>query len=302
MSIAVRCACGARFAAPQSFEGKQVKCPQCGKPVRVDVAVPAHTHTHTHTHTKTASGAADAPPLGLKCRCGKPLQVPRKLAGKSVKCPSCGEAVRVPVPAKAAAVAAASVGDLLDEVELNLSKTGRRCPECRQDMQLDDVICVNCGYNTETGKKIRVKKAEPGNRFGNIVLQDDAAVAHTKMPPDVASLVKLLNQAGILAVLMAVGIVAFLGYQRMQADPQLGSDAFVAALAGPGLYVLGAVVLLVVVPGAIAANLVQNGSPAGRILSLVVGFVSLLGFPLVTLIGVMIVKSALSDAVQRHCR
>jgi hypothetical protein len=218
----------------------------------------------------------------------------------------------VPTPAKSPApaipgasgrTADAGVGALLDEVDLNLSKTGRRCPECREDLELDDVICVNCGYNTETGKKLRVKKAEPSKRFGSLVLHDDAAAAKAKAPPpEVESLVKLLNQAGVLAVLMAAGIVAYLGYQKMQADPQLGADAFVAALTGPGLYLIGGAILLLVVPAAIAAHLLQNGHPAGRILSLVVGFVSLLGFPLVTLIGVMIVKQALSHEIQRYCR
>ena len=107
---------------------------------------------------------------------------------------------------------------LLDEADLNLSKTGRRCPECREDMQLDDIICIQCGYNTETGKKVKVKKLEKGQKIGNVSVPD-APAPGPDAPETVKSLAKLLNQAAALALLMGVGIVAYMGYQRMQSAP-----------------------------------------------------------------------------------
>ena len=46
-------------------------------------------------------------------------------------------------------------------------------------------------------------------------------------------------------------------------------------------------------PWAVAAKLVETGKPAGRILSIVMGFVTLLGFPLLTLLGVLILRLSL---------
>ena len=50
------------------------------------------------------------------------------------------------------------------------------------------------------------------------------------------------------------------------------------------------------------AKLVETGKPAGRILSIVMGFVALLGFPLLTLLGVLILRLSLSPDVSRYCR
>jgi hypothetical protein len=292
MPITTRCSCGARFAAPDKLAGRRVKCPKCSQPVLVE-----------STDRPTAASA----PVAVKCQCGKVLKVPGKLVGKSIKCPTCGEAVRVPLPAK---VSTATVGDLpphdgvaalLDDADLNLSKTGRRCPECRRDLQPDDIICIQCGYNTETGKKVKVKKLEKGQKIGNIRVPELAA-AGADAPEAVQSLVKLLNQAAALALLMAVGIVVYMGYQRMQTNPKAGTDAFLSVLTESGAYVLGGFGLLVTVPCAVTAKLVQSGKPVGRILSIVMGFVTLLGFPLLTLLGVLILKLALSPEVSRYCR
>jgi hypothetical protein len=239
--------------------------------------------------------------------CGKPLKVPGKLAGKTVKCPACGEAIPVPDPTKAAASALAAaadltavdgVADLLDEAALSISKTGRRCPECRMDMQLDDIICVNCGYNTETGRKIKVKKVEAVKRVGGVRLEATSAPSRPTAPPPVQALVKLLNQAGALALLIAIGIVGYLGFLKMQADPAAGTGAMLSVLTESGVYILGGFALLVTAPCALAAKLVESGNPVGRILCIVMGFVTLPVF----LLGALILKLAFSDDVSRYCR
>jgi hypothetical protein len=225
-------------------------------------------------------------------------------AGKSVKCPACAKAVRVPVPAAAGAsrdrtAARDDISELLDEADLGRSRTGRRCPECRQDLELDDVLCINCGYNTETGKKLETKKVEQRRRVGNVLIHAPAKGAKNaeKAPKPVQSLVKLLNQAGAIFLLIAVGIVVFRGYQAMQARPADGISALIDSLTASGLYVIGGAVVLLVLPFALAANLVQSGKAVGRILSIVMGIVAV---PI--LLGVLIIKLSLTDEVTRYCQ
>ena len=116
-------------------------------------------------------------------------------------------------------------------------------------------------------------------------------------PPSVVTLAKLLNQVGMLLLLATIVLTAWRGYSAMQAEPNKGVDALIGALTESGIYIIGAGLVLGVLPYAVAANLVQSGNPAGRILSLVLG---IFGIPL--LLGILIIKLALSDEVSRYCR
>ncbi len=84
----------------------------------------------------------------------------------------------------------------------------------------------------------------------------------------------------------------------MQTDPNLGTDAVMTVFKEKGLFVLGGTLILVTLPCAAAASLVKEGKSVGRILSIVMGFVTVPVF----LLGVLIVKLALSDEVNRYCR
>ncbi len=48
---------------------------------------------------------------------------------------------------------------LLDEIGAHECKTSRRCPNCKKDMERDDVLCIECGYNVRTGKLIETNEA-----------------------------------------------------------------------------------------------------------------------------------------------
>lgn len=107
--------------------------------------------------------------------CGKTYGWKAELAGKRVKC-KCGQVMTVPQaieppapaedpmaglydlvpddppaearPRKAAAAApAAATGAAVGDV-------GVRCPSCKSAMQPGSVLCVSCGFNLKTGKKL----------------------------------------------------------------------------------------------------------------------------------------------------
>lgn len=261
-------------------------------------------------------------PIKTVCSCGAAFAAPDKLAGRQVKCPKCSQPVGVPAAeatpttgtanspnAKAAGVAggnrrAAAHGDpevkaLLDEVDLGQSKTGRRCPGCRTDVAQDAVVCIQCGMNLETGKKMKTKTVQAVNRDGPKLhgAAKAAAPKKTEPPKSVQSLAKLLNQAGVLYLLLSIGIVAFRAFQATQENPGDIVNALIASLTESGIYIILGFVAFAVVPFAVAANLVLAGKAAGRILSIVMGIAAV-----PVLLGVLIIKIALNDEVSRYCQ
>lgn len=176
MPIKADCSsCGHSFKASSKFAGKKVRCPQCKEPLRIpDV---------TSSSGKGGTAVAAASKIAVKCDCGKSFAAKAEWAGKKVKCPACAKPVRIPggkakLPAKKTPppppvpASNVSIGGLFDEVGFNTEdgSAHRKCPECRAPMSDEAVICIDCGYNENTGKKLetyrpvtaedRAKKAE----------------------------------------------------------------------------------------------------------------------------------------------
>ena len=122
--------------------------------------------------------------------CKKQLKGPAELAGKKIRCKSCGyiftvkggpaaKSSRDPQPAKATAAHAAKTKpsppvktkaaepvppkrespppthpeDKEGKIAYQLTDVvlGHRCPQCAAELESDDaIICLNCGYNTQT--------------------------------------------------------------------------------------------------------------------------------------------------------
>ncbi len=111
-------------------------------------------------------------PISVVCQCGAKLNAKDEWAGKTLKCPKCSQPVKVPAagtaaakpaapasapkkaPAKEAA-AAHSVNSLLDEIGLAPpSRSAVTCSNCGADMKEGDVLCLSCGFNTQTKKQL----------------------------------------------------------------------------------------------------------------------------------------------------
>ena len=110
--------------------------------------------------------------MAIKARCGScgaNFQAKDSLAGKRVKCPKCSQPIVINQPGPANRVASNKPGssqpkgssaynpllDLLDEVNVKSAVQGPTCPNCAAELRAGAVICVECGYNVETGKRLK---------------------------------------------------------------------------------------------------------------------------------------------------
>ena len=120
--------------------------------------------------------------ISVVCDCGKKLKAPAAAAGKRARCPACGEIHVLPkaqepelelVEAPAAREAVAQESDYPSEASSPPEEddllgamydlahqentaparaSGVVCPQCYSPMQSGAVLCLNCGYDTRTGK------------------------------------------------------------------------------------------------------------------------------------------------------
>jgi transcription elongation factor Elf1 len=104
MPVVIACsACQGKMSIPETLSGKVVKCPTCGQTVQASggsASAPVHVKvTPTPPRPAAAPAPAAGPPIVVACTsCQKKLQVKATLAGKAVKCPGCGNAVKIPAP------------------------------------------------------------------------------------------------------------------------------------------------------------------------------------------------------------
>ena len=102
--------------------------------------------------------------------CGKEFRWKPEIAGRKAKC-KCGQTLTVPsappapkaAPAPKVAARAAEPNPLewpdepaadYSEVPPPPAPSGAACPSCGAGLAANAVLCVNCGYNLKTGKKI----------------------------------------------------------------------------------------------------------------------------------------------------
>jgi DNA-directed RNA polymerase subunit RPC12/RpoP len=93
--------------------------------------------------------------------CRRQLNGPAELQGKRVRCKSCGHAFTVKAPKAPARDAVGAKGgsartdrrepdDAKNPYRLSDILPTHRCPQCAAELEEDAIICVRCGYNTET--------------------------------------------------------------------------------------------------------------------------------------------------------
>ncbi|MEQ8790865.1 MAG: hypothetical protein RIC55_31675 [Pirellulaceae bacterium] len=111
-------------------------------------------------------------PIKVTCQCGQSFAAKDEMAGKTVRCPKCKQPLKIPggasrptspsapqsaQPRGVPAAPANDLGDLFDEIGLappEPTATGHPCPSCGQPMRPGAVLCVNCGFNLQTGQRV----------------------------------------------------------------------------------------------------------------------------------------------------
>jgi hypothetical protein len=129
MPITVACSCGRKLAAKDEYAGRTVKCPGCGKPLKIP-------------------GAGGATSVESADRGGRNDPAKKKKA------------------ASAASRSASSASQLLDEAGLGHYVEGPTCPECGGSVPEEAVLCVQCGYNFKLRRRLHSQgKPLPLSKF-----------------------------------------------------------------------------------------------------------------------------------------
>ena len=95
--IRTTCACGNAIRVTRQYAGRTVRCPRCRHPV----VIPAKTEFFGPAPALppiVASRPKKAPDkhIRLICTCGKRMKAPVQYAGRSAKCPQCGNRLKIP--------------------------------------------------------------------------------------------------------------------------------------------------------------------------------------------------------------
>lgn len=119
-------------------------------------------------------------PVIVQCEaCGVRLKASEKLMGKRVRC-RCGAAV--PMPPDPMGPEVADLSGLIDEI----SPVAMSCPSCGAAMDTSAVLCVACGFNKQTGKKMKaaIAKAPSGGKAKSNSKENGKAGPSAAAPSD----------------------------------------------------------------------------------------------------------------------
>ncbi len=181
-------------------------------------------------------------PIKAFCgNCGTTLQAKDSLAGKRVKCPKCaspitvGESLVAGAAASSAKPAAQGTAgfnpmlDLLDEANVKAAVRGPLCPNCSAEMKKGAIICLDCGFNIETGQRIRrVNQVDGDDEFAGMSETDKMLARAERDIDDMPitgvgqdfgdggeSFIIALVAGGIMALLIGIGMAIVLSMETL---------------------------------------------------------------------------------------
>src|SRR5262245_12436242 len=129
--------------------------------------------------------------IALQCKCGQQLQVQEEHSGKQVQCPVCQAVMVVSAPEVFAAAAVTS--------------EFRHCPDCGNRLPREAVVCVNCGLDFQTGRRLKTtfkRSPRKAEHTGNLTKVRLGLAFHY------ARLIIFLASPVVLLLGLAVGGVA----------------------------------------------------------------------------------------------
>ena len=150
MLIKITCHCGKQFNTIGEARGKAVRCPGCGKILRVPANPPLSAALKAPpSGAAPASGSTAIETFLVRCKCGKTLKVRGSIGGQPVKCPGCGGPVELkPLRTQPQSSPALSKG------------RGSPCPVCPALVEQGSRVCVECGTNVPISQQIQAISPE----------------------------------------------------------------------------------------------------------------------------------------------
>lgn len=188
--IKFRCrACEKKITVRAEYAGKKAKCPGCKQPLRV----PSPRPKRSSTGVPVATGGSSAPSPG------------RSAVGVSLSDLAAMEANADAELIELSPKAANRPNNIRIE-------GGKDCPNCGASVKPDAVICVHCGHNFESGKRLKTKK---DSKVGNAVRSVAGAVTEPDEEDQATPWKTLLSSA---VFLIFGGAVAFYDYRPDDED------------------------------------------------------------------------------------
>ena len=104
-------------------------------------------------------------PIPVSCQCGYQVDAPDQYAGKQVSCPACQNPLQVPLPQQAPLDA--KLDEMLSDAGITaVTPGGYRCPNCTASIPGGGIICLECGYNVESGQMMGESEQIEKKHFG----------------------------------------------------------------------------------------------------------------------------------------
>ena len=204
-------------------------------------------------------------PIKAQCgSCGTGFKAKDALAGKRVRCPKCKQPLTIPAAGAAAAKArpaaktararpASTSGaaranpnpmmDLLDEANVKGVSRGPSCENCAAELMPGAVICIECGFNMETGKQVSTEIDEDTGSTAGMTDADRIMAKAEKdiddMPVtadgqdfgDGADSLVIAGVAGvILLLLVGIGLTIIFSMEQISKGVNSGAISMCAAI------------------------------------------------------------------------
>lgn len=230
----LKCPCGARLKAPDNAAGKRVKCPKCQTALRIPAVPGSASPPATPDAASPRASARPTTPRaaspGTSARTPTPGMAPPRAEQAKTVAPALP-----PVPAATGAADPFSLdGEFLAGMEGGVAApalpalASAKCPKCGASMAPGTVLCTACGFNSQTGKKVKGAAASSGGPGATSEAARAATMAAVAMGATLRGV--------IVSCVLAAGGAGLWAFILFSADREIGIIAWiVGALAGAGM-------------------------------------------------------------------
>lgn len=187
--------------------------------------------------------------IKVQCtNCNAGFKAKDELAGRRVKCPKCKHAISIPKPAPKPQSVGAGYNpllDLLEDEDVRSVSRGPVCDNCGVEIVPGSVICIDCGYNLETGDQLEteIEADDVGYTADSSMTDAERIMAKAEREIDEMpvtgddqdfgdgseSYVIALVAGGIGLVLICIGLIVILSMEQLATIVSSAGISFVAS-------------------------------------------------------------------------